>query len=285
MKNYCDLHTHSDRSDGKSTPAQLIEEAVALGLSAIALTDHNTVDGLPEFLAAAEGKDILAIPGVEFSTDYDGTELHLLGLFIYPAQFPTIQLVTRDYLRRKDESNRELVAALNAAGYELDYEKILEKSPNRNINRSQIADAMVEKGYVKTKDNAFAEQLDKNKGFYREPTRPTIWEILDVLTAIGAVPVLAHPFLNLDEKQLRVFLPMAKERGLRGMEVAYSTYDEATAATAARLAEEFGLLPSGGSDYHGANKVGIYMGTGRGNLQVPAEWADDLKAYRNNATS
>ena len=123
MNKFCDLHTHSVFSDGTCTPGQLIDEAAALGLSAIALTDHNTVDGLSEFLAAAEGKDILAIPGVEFSTDYDGTELHLLGLFIYPAQFPAIQLVTRDYLRRKDESNRELVASLNTAGYELDYEK------------------------------------------------------------------------------------------------------------------------------------------------------------------
>ena len=277
MKNFCDLHTHSDRSDGKSTPAQLIEEAVALGLFAIALTDHNTVDGLPEFLAAAEGKDILAIPGVEFSTDYNGKELHLLALFIDPAHFPTVRAVARDYLARKAQSNLDLIAALNEAGYEVDYEKLLAQSPNGNINRAHIAAALAEKGYVTSIKEAFKTLLAKGGKFYKEPAKPTFWEMLDLIKSIGAVPVLAHPFLNLDEERLRVFLPQAKEQGLVGMEVAYSTYDDATAACAARLADEFGLLPSGGSDYHGANKVGIYMGTGRGNLKVPAEWVDKLK--------
>ena len=119
--------------------------------------------------------------------------------------------------------------------------------------------------------------LVKGGRFYREPAKPTFWEMLDLIHSIGAVPVLAHPFLNLDEERLRVFLPMAKEQGLAGMEVAYSTYDDATTACATRLADEFGLLPSGGSDYHGAKKADIKMGIGKGNLQVPAEWVDRLK--------
>ena len=166
----------------------------------------------------------------------------------------------------------------------MDYDKILAQSPNGNINRAHIAAALTEMGYTRSIKEAFQTLLVKGGKFYKEPAKPTFWEMLDLIKSIAAVPVLAHPFLNLDEKQLRVFLPMAKEQGLCGMEVAYSTYDEATAACAARLADEFGLLPSGGSDYHGTKKADINMGTGRGNLQVPAEWADDLKAYRNNAT-
>lgn len=277
MKNFCDLHTHSVFSDGTCTPAELIDEAVALGLSAIALTDHNTVDGLTDFLAAAEGKDILAIPGVEFSTDYNGKELHLLGLFIDPPHFPAVRAVCGDYLRRKEQSNLNLIAALNEAGYEVDYGKLLAQSPNGNINRAHVAAALAEKGYVNSIKEAFQTLLVKGGRFYREPVKPTFWEMLELIKSIGAVPVLAHPFLNLDENRLRVFLPMAKERGLIGMEVAYSTYDDATAACAARLAEEFGLLPSGGSDYHGAKKPDIKMGVGRGNLQVPAEWVCVLK--------
>ena len=277
MKNFCDLHTHSVFSDGTCTPAELIGEAVALGLSAIALTDHNTVDGLPEFLAAAEGKDILAIPGVEFSTDYNGKELHLLALFIDPAHFPTVRAVARDYLTRKAQSNLDLIDALNEAGYEVDYEKLLAQSPNGNINRAHIAAALAEKGYVTSIKEAFKTLLAKGGKFYKEPAKPTFWEMLDFIKSIGAVPVLAHPFLNLDEERLRVFLPQAKEQGLVGMEVAYSTYDDATAACAARLADEFGLLPSGGSDYHGTKKPNIKMGTGGGNLKVPAEWVDRLK--------
>ena len=277
MMKFCDLHTHSVFSDGTCTPAELIDEAVSLGLSAIALTDHNTVDGLPDFLAAAEGKDILAIPGVEFSTEYQGKELHLLGLFLDPAHFPTVRAVARDYLKRKAQSNLDLIAALKGAGYEVDYEKLLAQSPNGNINRAHIAAALAEKGYVGSIKEAFQTLLAKGGAFYKEPAKPTFWEMLDFLNSIGAVPVLAHPFLNLDEDRLRVFLPLAKERGLRGMEVAYSTYDDATAACAAGLAGEFGLLPSGGSDYHGKKKADIKMGIGRGNLQVPAEWVRNLK--------
>ncbi|MBR5020738.1 MAG: PHP domain-containing protein [Oscillospiraceae bacterium] len=277
MNKFCDLHTHSVFSDGTCTPSQLIEEAAALGLSAIALTDHNTVDGLWDFLAAAEGTDVLAVPGVEFSVDYGDTELHLLGLFIDPVHFPTVQAVANEYLRQKAQSNLDLIAALEQAGYVVDFEKIQAMSPNGNINRAHIAAALTEKGYTASITEAILTLLAKDGPYYRQPARPTVWEMLDLLNTIGAVPVLAHPFLNLNEDQLRVFLPAAKERGLRGMEAAYSTYDEATTACAERLAREFGLLPSGGSDYHGANKVGIYMGTGRGNLKVPAEWVDKLK--------
>ena len=277
MKDFCDLHTHSVFSDGTCAPAELIDKAVSLGLSAIALTDHNTVDGLPDFLSAAEGKDILAIPGVEFSTEYGGRELHLLGLFIDPAHFPTVRAVARDYLRRKEQSNLDLIAALNQAGYEVDYETIRAQSPNGNINRAHIAAALAEKGYVASIKEAFQTLLVKGGAFYREPAKPTFWEMLELINSIGAVPVLAHPFLNLDEERLRVFLPLARERGLAGMEVAYSTYDEATTACAARLADEFGLLPSGGSDYHGTKKADIKMGVGKGNLQVPAEWVKNLK--------
>ena len=276
MKNFCDLHTHSVFSDGTCTPAELIDEAVSLGLSAIALTDHNTVDGLPDFLSAAEGRDILAIPGVEFSTEYECRELHLLGLFIDPVHFPTVRAMCGDYLARKAQSNLDLIDALNRAGYEVDYEKLLAQSPNGNINRAHIAAALAEKGYVGSIKEAFRTLLAKGGTFYKEPAKPTFWEMLDFLKSIGAVPVLAHPFLNLDEARLRIFLPLAKARGLRGMEAAYSTYGDATAACAARLAEEFGLLPSGGSDYHGTKKADIKMGVGRGNLKVPAEWVDKL---------
>ena len=277
MKNFCDLHTHSLFSDGTCTPAELIEEAVLLGLSAIALTDHNTIDGLPDFMAAAEGKDIIAIPGAEFSVDYEGAELHLLGLFIDPVHFPTIRDMMHRYQLLKEQSNLDLVDALNRAGYDLDFDRIRAKSPNGNINRSHIAAALTEKGYTASIREAFETLLAKGGGFYHEPPRPTVWEILEYLTGIGSVPVLAHPFLSLSPEELAEFLPRAK--GLIGMEVAYSTYDEDTAALAARMAKEFGILPSGGSDYHGAKKPDIKMGIGRGALQVPVQWIYTLKEH------
>ena len=277
MIDFCDLHTHSVFSDGTCTPAELIDEAVTLGLSAIALTDHNTVDGLAAFLAAAEGKDILAVPGIEFSVDYEGTELHLLGLFIDPSRFPNVRKVTDDYLKRKARSNLDLIAALDRGGYHLDYDRILAQSPNGNINRAHIAAALAEQGYVSSIQEAFRTLLSKDGGYYREPAKPTVWEMLDFLTGIGAVPVLAHPLLDLTPEQLARLLSRAKEQGLRGMEIACSKYDEAATACAARLAREFGLLPSGGSDYHGTKKPDVRMGVGRGDLRVPLRWAEALK--------
>lgn len=277
MENFCDLHTHTKLSDGSSTPEELIAEAVALGLSAVALTDHNTMDGLPAFLAAAEEQNILAIPGVEFSVDYDGTELHLLGLFIDPAQFPALREITRDYRQRKDDSNRELVAALARDEYLLDYEQIKAKSPNGNINRSHIADALLEKGYCEDKKIAFRKFLTKDGKYYREPAKPPVWEILDFLTGIHAVPVLAHPFLDLSAERLAEFLPQAKARGLMGMEVRYTLFDDTETELATRMARDFDLLPSGGSDYHGTKKVNTFLGMGSGNLRIPLQWALDLR--------
>ena len=277
MENYCDLHNHSVFSDGTRTPAELIDEAVALGLSAIALTDHNTADGLNDFLAAAEGKPILAVPGTEFTVEYNGTELHLLGLFIDPIHFPAVQKISDDYLQRKAQSNLDLIDALNQGGYHVDFDEIRAQTPNGNVNRAHIAAALVEKGYVPTIKDAFKTLLSEDAGFFREPPKPDFWETLDFIISIDAVPVLAHPFLDLTEEQLIDFLPRAKERGLVGMEIIYSTYDEATTACAARLARDFGLMPSGGSDYHGAKKPDIRMGVGKGNLRIPAQWAENLK--------
>ena len=137
MERICDLHTHSTFSDGTLTPTQLVEEAQRCGLAAVALCDHNTVAGLPEFLAAAESTPVEAIPGIEFSTDYHGTELHVLGLFLRPESYGPITELLEDFQTRKDRSNAELVEALSRAGYVLNYEAIKAKTPNGQVNRAQ----------------------------------------------------------------------------------------------------------------------------------------------------
>lgn len=273
----CDLHTHSIYSDGTYTPAQLVETALDCGLSALALTDHNTVDGLPAFLTAAEGKPIEIVAGAEFSVDYDGTELHLLGLHIPPAAFDRVSNLMQEVNARKEQSNIDLVAALNGAGYAIDYDVIKAKTPNGKCNRAHIAAALTEAGYTASVKEAFKTLLGKDCGYYVEPQRLTVWETIDFIRDIGAVPVLAHPFLNLEEDALAAFLPRAKERGLVGMECAYSLYDEETTAKSFALADANGLLYSGGSDFHGANKPHIRMGVGQGNLSIPYAWAEAIQ--------
>jgi len=277
IKNICDMHTHSVFSDGTYTPEEIIDSALKAGISAVALTDHNNVDGLPRFIDAAKGKNISAIPGAEFSVDYDGTELHLLGLFLPQNAFDDIAQLMHNSIMRKEKSNIELAATLTNAGFCINYDEIKAKTENGYVNRAHFAEAMVSAGYAKTMNEAFLKYLSKDAGFYKEPKRISVWEMLDTLKSIGAAPVLAHPFLQLTEQELREFLPKAKEFGLIGMECYYSLYDKETTELSLSLVEKFGLCPGGGSDFHGAKKPDIELGFGKGNLKIPLEWAENIK--------
>ncbi len=273
----CDLHTHSRYSDGTDSPAVLLQKAHELGLAALVLCDHNTVDGIPALWEAAAHSPVTAIAGGEFSVDYQGTELHLLGLFLTREALPAITERMTDYLRRKDESNRLLIESLRRAGYPLDYDTICRRTPEGKVNRAHVAAALTEAGYVSSRQVAFETLLAPAAGHYTEPQRPTVWEMLTFLRELGAVTVLAHPFLNLSEEALTAFLPRAKAAGLMGMECAYPLFDSITTAKALAMAEAFGLLPSGGSDYHGGNKPDIHLGVGHGDLAVPLSWAEALR--------
>lgn len=282
MEKLCDLHAHSYYSDGSYSPAQLICEAETVGLSAVVLSDHNTVAGLPEFVAAAEAASVEAVPGIEFSTEYKGSELHILGLFVLPENYGPIQQVLEDFLIRKEKSNRALIAALNREGLALDYDEIAAKAAGK-INRAVIAQEMVRLGYCESVKQAFSQWLSVELGIYVPPLRPDAFETIRFIKSLGCAAVLAHPFLNLDEKELRIFLKDAKEAGLDGMEVYYSCYDDATTALAAQITEEYGILPSGGSDFHGAAKPDIALGSGVGDLRIPFSVLERLKVCAPNA--
>lgn len=282
MERFCDLHTHSVFSDGTYTPAQLLQEAQERNLTAIALTDHNTVAGLPDFLAAAKGREVEAVPGVEFSTDYNGIELHILALYLKTEYFSQVMDLMEDYHRRKDQSNADLVAALNRAGYQISYDKIKASTPEGQVNRALIAAELLNQGYVESIQDAFKKLLSPKHGYYQPPQRHTPREMLGIIRDLGAVSVLAHPYLNLRQEALIPFLEQAVRDGLQGMEVYYSTYDPATTALAVDTAATFGLLPSGGSDFHGANKPDIRLGEGRGGLAVPDLFHQQLKSLAQN---
>lgn len=277
MEKYCDLHTHSIYSDGTYTPAEIIDAAVLSGLSAVALCDHNTIDGLDEFIQYAEDKNIEAVPGIEFSTDYNGIEIHILGLYLPVESYVKVKKRLDGIVKAKEESNRRLAESLKRAGYDIDYSEVKERFSGAVINRSHIAEILTEKGYENSVDEAMKGILSVGGGHYVPPKRFSAMECIEFITEIGAVPVLAHPFLNLTSEQLRDFLAEGKLCGLRGMECEYSTYDSETRFSAYAFAEEFSLMKSGGSDFHGSRKPDIALGVGRGNLKVPFQWADELK--------
>lgn len=277
MKDSCDLHTHSLFSDGTCTPAEIIRLAEDAGLGAVALCDHNTVAGLPDFLEAAKESAVEAVPGIEFSTEYQGKELHILGLFIRPEHYNAVNDLLEEALKLKEQSNRDLIRRLGGSGILLDYDRI-QAEAGGTVNRAVIAAEMVRCGYCESVKDAFKVWLSPEKGFFVPPRRPDAYEVIRFIKSIGAVAVLAHPFLNLEEGELRTFL--SKAEGLDGMEVRYPLFDEKQTTLAAQIAEEFGLVKSGGSDFHGANKPDISVGIGKGTLQVPLGCLEELKRCR-----
>lgn len=273
----CDLHTHSVFSDGTCTPAELIRAAEEAGLCAIALTDHNTIAGLPDFLSAGSGSSVEAIAGIEISSEWENHELHILGLYIRPEHYSAVNGLLAQYNVRKEQSNQRLIENLSRVGLKLDYGEVRAASCGGHINRANIGAVLLAKGYVSSVQDAFYRYLDPKMGFYTPPERLSSLEVIRFLKSIGAVAVLAHPLLSLDETQLRRFLTQQRGCGLDAMETLYVTYDEATTAAAHSIADEFHLKYSGGSDFHGANKPDIALGTGRGNLAVPESVLQNLQ--------
>lgn len=275
-----DLHLHSTHSDGTLTPAEIISLAKTLGLSAVALTDHNTASGLPDFLAEAERGGVTAVAGTELSTVYEDQEFHLLGLFIPAKSFPAVTSLTEDYLTRKEKSNRDLVARLAADGYKVDYEALKATTPDGNVNRALIAKALLEGGYVPSITAAFNTLLGEGMGYFIPPERLDFFTAIRFLRSIHAVPVWAHPLQYTEETTVRKALPAAVEAGLVGLEVMHSSYDETTIARAKALADEFGLLYSGGSDFHGTVKPTVHMGVGSQSgtqPNIPDEYFEALR--------
>ena len=275
----CDLHTHSNYSDGTLTPTELLNLAVSEGISAIALCDHNTIDGLIEFKNAAKGKAIDAVLGAEITTEYDGIELHILGLFIPEERFLDVTKYCEELNIRKRIANKKLVDNLTNAGYKLDYEKMLSQTAKGQINRAHIASELVKNGYAETVSDAFKTFLEDGGKFYKSPKRLDTLKTISFLKQIGAVPVIAHPFYSSTPEKLENFWQKAKEAGLIGMETLYPLYDESTTQTAIKTAEKYGFLQSGGSDFHGGNKPYISLGKGKGNLRVPYEFFEKLKQH------
>ena len=272
----CDLHVHSFHSDGTYSPAELIDEAERIGLYAIALTDHNTIAGLPDFLAAAKGKRVKAIPGVEFSTDYKNTELHIIALFVGEDHYGKIKKITFDLLCRKEKSYVDLCDALGRDGINVDYAKI--KSEAHGMpNRAHIAEALTKAGYTTSIKEAFATLLSKEGKYYKEPSKLDALETIEFIKSMGAVAVLAHPLLSLSEDALREFLPKGRAHGLDAIETLYHAYTEENTLLAKRLAKEFSLLESGGSDFHGERRPQVSLGIGEGELYIGKDIIKELE--------
>jgi predicted metal-dependent phosphoesterase TrpH len=275
-----DLHLHSNASDGTDPPAVVVRKAVAISLSAIALTDHDTLSGIPEASAAARDRPIELIPGVELSVDHGGVKIHMLAYFIDPEPGPLQDRL--EILRAgRDIRNRRIVDRLNDLGYPVTMEDVLRHAAGDAIGRPHIADALVSGGAVADRSEAFRELLGDGGPAYVERDRLTATKAIGLAIESGGVTSIAHP-LTIDpgDATLRSLFEDLRDVGLAGIEAYYSEYAPAIRTQLAEVAADLGLVATGGSDCHGSGKPGLEIGTGHGDLVVPDSALEELRVRK-----
>ena len=277
MKTYIDLHIHSTASDGTLTPTEIVQSALKSTKSekdpiVIALTDHDTVAGVSEFLKEAKKNKerVTAIPGVEISTNYHGVEIHILGYNVDPENKELLEQL-KICRESRDGRNEKIISRLQAEGFQITMEDIKPEDPNETIARPHIAKQLMKKKYVSSVKEAFDKYLAEGRSCYVERIMPTPQEAIALIRNSGGIPVLAHLMyykkLNAAEKE--VLVSELKEAGLEGIEAYYNTYTPVEEEYVSSLAKQNALLLTGGTDFHGQNKPHISLFTGQGNMEVP----------------
>jgi predicted metal-dependent phosphoesterase TrpH len=263
-----DLHTHSTASDGEFSPAELAQLALARGLSAIALTDHDTVAGLDAAIAAARATPLEVVPGVELSCDVPQTEVHVLGYFIdwHDTYFESMLEKFRDGRYGRAE---KMVKKLAALGAPVSFDHVKEIAGDASIGRPHVAQALVEAGHVATIPEAFDKYIRRNGPAYVERFKLTPQDAVTLILRAGGVPVLAHP-----RDVTEYIFPLVKV-GLLGLEVNYALYDDMTRADLSRRARQYGLIQTGGSDFHGLDKMAHMSNLGE--VDVPFDVVNQLR--------
>lgn len=280
--NAIDLHVHSTYSDGTLTPSELVLHAKQLNLSAMALTDHDTIEGIPEAIDAGKQHALEIIPGVELSTFFHDKEIHIVGLYIdYTDE--TFQKELKDLRNIRSSRNLQMCEKFTELGMPLHYEEMEQKYADAVITRAHFADYLLEKGYIKSRNEAFERFIGPNGPCYVPRKKMTSAEAIRMIKNAGGVPVLAHPVLyHLGNEQMNKLMDYLCDAGIVGLEAIYSTYTMGEEIQMKNLAKKRGLIVSGGSDYHGANKPHIELGIGRGHLFVPYSILEDIKKRRLN---
>lgn len=272
-----DLHTHSTESDGTLSPQELMQLAADIGLSAIALTDHDTVNGLAKAKPVAQKLGIELVPGIELSTDYNGTEVHMLGFYIDDTD-PAFLSKLQKFIESRDLRNEKMAFLLQKEGFDITLDKLYQEYPESVITRAHFARYLVEHGFVKDRDTVFRKYLGDNCRCYVPREKITPFEAIDFIHLGGGLAFFAHPVLcHMNHDRLRFFIRDLKDAGLTGMEAIYSMNTPGDERNMKKLASEFDLLISGGSDFHGENKPYIHLGTGKGNLNIPDTILDNIK--------
>jgi predicted metal-dependent phosphoesterase TrpH len=275
-----DLHSHTNESDGTSSPEQLIEEAVRAGVETLAITDHDTFAGYDQALPAASAAGVELVCGIELSTKLHGRSVHLLGYFLDAGRLEEFRDWVLELQASRRERNVRLAARLRELGFDITLEEA-EALGRGMTGRPHFARIMVEKGYVKNLRQAFDEYLDESAKGYVYRREPQFAEGVKQIRKAGGIASLAHPVRV--NGNVPVLMPELCAAGLNAIEAYHSDHGPLETELYLELAGRYGLLVTGGSDFHGEIKPGVNLGTGcGGNLRIPPDLLDRLRANRNH---
>jgi len=273
-----DLHMHSTASDGSYSPSELLKMADSIGLSAIALTDHDTLSGLPEFLKESQKyPSIHAVPGIEVSVEYAGREIHILGLFVNPEDEPLEEMLF-EIRKNRNARNGLIVKKLQDMGYNITLQEVLDMAGGESVGRPIFAKILVNKGYFKEPQDVFDHCLKRGAPAFCSRELPSPRKAIEKIKEAGGIAVWAHPLhrTQADRTYLRKVLREMVPYGLDAVEAYYSSFTPAQSLAVKEVADEFSIFISGGSDFHGTNQIGVEMGKGRGGLQIPYSIYENL---------
>lgn len=275
-----DLHLHSTFSDGTDEPEQIVAAAARIGLDAIALTDHDNLDGIERARAAATAHDIELIAGTELSVGWGEVAMHLLVYFLEPGPGP-LQDRLEEIQHGRATRNERMVDRLREIGIDISYDEVVTEAGGTGIGRPHFAAVMVRKGYASDVSDAFDRYLASGRPGYLPRNRLDAMTAIDLARQSGAVPVIAHPdTLGVSREDYRTAFVGLAEVGLGGIESYYAEYAPELREHLAELCSDLGIAATGGSDYHGEYKPNLQIGTGRGDLIVPNESLEALQRQR-----
>ncbi len=263
-----DLHTHSTASDGTFSPGDLVKKAVSKKLKVLAITDHDTVAGLEEAKKAAQNQDIIFIPGIELNIQWPTGEFHLLGLGLKQVSDDLNSIIT--YLQRQRETrNQKIVELLNKDGFEMTMTELIDRFETESIGRPHIAQMMVEKGYVKQRQQAFDNFLGKGRKYYVDRAGADLSMASKAIKNSGGVPVHAHPLsLYLSINTLETTMEEIKAKGVMGLEAYHPAIRVSQGQQLEKIARKLDMFVTAGSDYHGKVRADRHLGKTAGNEKI-----------------
>jgi len=274
-----DLHLHTTASDGRYSPEELVGKAAGLGLEVMAITDHDSVEGVSPALKAAQSfPDLKVIPGVEIGTDVPHGEVHVLGYFINYVDAGLIDRLAELRDSRKMRA-KKMIAKLADLGVSIEWERVQEIAGSGSVGRPHVAQAIMEKGYVQSLKEAFIKYIGRDGPAYAEREKMTPQEVVELVVKVGGLAVLAHPA---DIDDLEDLIPRLQRVGLAGMEVYYNAYGNSTVQHLASLARKHRLIATGGSDFHGLSHI---TETPMGGVDIPPECIERLLAFGGRQTA